>query len=148
MAKSQPDFTIVLTRPGGRRLRVRTHKDAAFKKGQTVAQQMSATEVAFIAVGANKPEFSFMVVDGDEAVRVDAFVTNPITGLTYTDIGASWTGRRDGATVAYKFEECACAEGGDVKTTEGEGFTSQAGIKLLATRAKVSTNSGPYRRTA
>ncbi|MBP9825623.1 MAG: hypothetical protein KBF21_15455 [Thermoanaerobaculia bacterium] len=147
MAKSQPDFTITVSR-NRRRFVVLSHKDAAFKKGQVAAQQMSGSTVAFVAVGASKPEFSFAVVDGDEAVRLDAFVTNPRTGKPYTDVTISWVGRRAGETVAHKFEECCAGEGGSVKTTEGEGFTSDGNFKFLMVRALRTINGAAPSRVA
>ncbi len=148
MSKSQPDFNLILTRPGGLRLRVDSWKEGTFKVGQVVAAQVSGREVVFNAIGAGKPEFSFAVVDGDEVVRVRRFVMNPRTGKPWQDVQATWTGRRDEETISYRFEECTCAEGGGVKTTEGEGFTAESAFKLLPLRAKESVNGAAYRRCA
>ena len=147
MAKSQPDFTITVSR-ARKKFLVQSHKDAAFKKGQAVSQQMSGNSVAFIAVGASKPEFSFVVVDGDEANRLDDFCTNPVTGKPYTDVTVSWVGKRDRETTKYRFEECAAAEGGSVKTTDGEGFTSDGNFKFLMTRAIRTINASAPTRAA
>lgn len=147
MAKSEADFTITVSR-ARKRFVVRSHKDAAFKPGKTAAQQMGGGGVAYVAIGANKPEFSFTVSDGDEATRLDDFVTNPRTGKSYDDITVSWVGRRSGETTAHKFEECVAAEGGGLKTTDGEGFTSDGAFKFLMVRAQRTVNGGAPRRVA
>jgi hypothetical protein len=148
MAKSQPDFSLRLSRPGGRKLVILAFKEAAFKIGQTVAPVLSGGAVVFNAIGPNKPEFSFACVDGDEVVKIRRFVMNSRTGRPFDDVSISWVGRRSNETIAYRCEECTCGEGGGTKTSEGDGFTAEANFKFLPLRVMESVNGGRYVRAA
>lgn len=146
---SEKDGRLTLTIPGViDDYEILTQKDAAFDTGDASASVTGARGVAFHAEGAGKPTLSATVVSGFEGAKIRALCINPATGKKRTNIAMSWSFRRDGHSLAYRFEQCMLGEGGGVKASDGEGLAGDKALKFLIKRAQQSIDGSAFRRIA
>ena len=148
MSFSEKDGTIKITPPGRAEIEIQGHKDAAVDYGDASNSVAGAKGVVFHAEGANKPSFTFSLVDGLEAARLRAACIDGATGKKLTSIKVSWALRRDGKSLSYRMEGCMLAEGGDVKASDGDGLAGNKAIKFLVKKVKQSINGAAFTRIA